>query len=340
MFSLPSLPCPRLVREETDSVVHSAHHPTGFASGQPSHVTPVGCKEDPLPHNIETNSTNLSFELPKAASTLKPLQTSSCTGPLKRPFPKSGDNAPTKDSDRFHGKLKSKRRSEAGDIPRNRKPGKSFRSGSLTRSTFNVSFRCSDLRKSFKCTQCRYLTDRKNNLKRHVITMHQASTRLLECCGALFSSKAALRDHVTLFHRGGYRCQVCGRNFCRKALLRRHLTVHSGQKDYACAICGYATSHKSNLERHQRVHGRRTVPGVRGQVSLSRLADKGKLNNSRHAEDKEPTRKSLGAKHSSSSKVGVSLDCEHEAESKVTPETELSPGSSENSSSPFPPPVQ
>nr|KAG5697907.1 hypothetical protein BaRGS_026845 [Batillaria attramentaria] len=115
-----------------------------------------------------------------------------------------------------------------------------------------------DIRKSFRCPQCRYLTDRKNNLKRHIVTMHHTSTRVLECCGALFSSKASLRDHVTLFHRGGYRCQVCGRNFCRKALLRRHLTVHSGQKDFACHLCGYATSHKSNLERHQRVHARKS----------------------------------------------------------------------------------
>ncbi|CAL1545332.1 unnamed protein product, partial [Lymnaea stagnalis] len=109
-------------------------------------------------------------------------------------------------------------------------------------------------RKSFQCPQCRYLTDRKNNLKRHVITMHQVSAKMLECCGVAFQSKASLRDHNAVFHRGGYRCQICSRNFCRKALLRRHLTVHSGQKDFFCDLCGYATSHKSNLERHQKVH--------------------------------------------------------------------------------------
>ncbi|XP_067670635.1 zinc finger protein 708-like [Haliotis asinina] len=114
-------------------------------------------------------------------------------------------------------------------------------------------------KKAFKCPQCLYFTDRKNNLKRHIVTMHQECSKTLECCGVMFHSKAALRDHVGLFHRGGYRCQICSRNFCRKALLRRHLTVHSGRKDFSCDLCGYATSHKSNLERHQKVHLRRPV---------------------------------------------------------------------------------
>ncbi|KAK6196018.1 hypothetical protein SNE40_001323 [Patella caerulea] len=125
---------------------------------------------------------------------------------------------------------------------------------SLIDISINLSPDSKDERKSFRCPQCKYVTDRKNNLKRHIITMHQESSKSVECCGVIFKSKASLRDHVCLFHRGGYCCQICGRNFCRKALLHRHLTVHSGQKDYSCHLCGYATSHKSNLERHQKVH--------------------------------------------------------------------------------------
>ena len=111
-------------------------------------------------------------------------------------------------------------------------------------------------KKLFGCPQCRYITDRKNNLKRHVATMHQDCDKVLECCGALFKNKAALREHVLIFHSNGYMCRFCGRNFCRKALLKRHLTVHSGQKDFTCEHCDYATSHKSNLERHRKVHER------------------------------------------------------------------------------------
>lgn len=110
-------------------------------------------------------------------------------------------------------------------------------------------------KKTFQCHQCRYITDRKNNLKRHIATMHQDCGKFLECCDIIFRSKAALRDHVLLYHRTGYKCRFCGRNFCRKALLKRHLAVHNGQKEYICEVCDYATSHKSNLERHRKVHG-------------------------------------------------------------------------------------
>ncbi|CAD5119429.1 DgyrCDS8041 [Dimorphilus gyrociliatus] len=111
-------------------------------------------------------------------------------------------------------------------------------------------------KKLYNCQLCRYVTDRKNNLKRHVSTMHQSCDKLLECCNVSFKNKAALRDHVLIFHSNGYMCRFCGRNFCRKALLKRHLAVHSGKKDFTCTQCDYATSHKSNLERHKKVHER------------------------------------------------------------------------------------
>ncbi|KAK7090303.1 zinc finger protein Gfi-1b-like [Littorina saxatilis] len=116
-------------------------------------------------------------------------------------------------------------------------------------------------RKLFPCSQCRYTTDRRNNLKRHMLTMHQLSAKLLECCGVLFRTKAALREHALIFHYHGYTCFYCGRRFCRKALLKRHLSVHNGQKEFICNVCDYATSHKSNLERHRRVHMRQDDEG-------------------------------------------------------------------------------
>lgn len=111
-------------------------------------------------------------------------------------------------------------------------------------------------RKLFPCLHCRYTTDRRNNLKRHMLTMHQTSARMLECCGIIFNTKASLREHAMVFHYHGYTCYFCGRRFCRKALLKRHLSVHNGQKDFICDVCDYATSHKSNLERHRKVHSR------------------------------------------------------------------------------------
>lgn len=84
-----------------------------------------------------------------------------------------------------------------------------------------------DGRKLYKCQLCCYVTDRKNNLKRHIFTMHEQCGKILECCGIFFLNKAQLREHVSMFHRTGYSCAVCGRNFCRKALLRRHKALHN-----------------------------------------------------------------------------------------------------------------
>ena len=127
-------------------------------------------------------------------------------------------------------------------------------------------------KKEYHCQYCRYTTDRKNNLKRHVITMHENSPKILECCGIFFTNKASLRDHVIQCHKHGYDCRICGRNFCRKALLKRHVTVHSGQKDFTCALCGYATSHKSNLDRHKKRHLPRATSSENLDSLLQRIS--------------------------------------------------------------------
>ncbi|XP_045582024.2 uncharacterized protein [Procambarus clarkii] len=115
----------------------------------------------------------------------------------------------------------------------------------------------------FSCTTCTYRTDRKNNLKRHIFTMHEISSALLECCGHRFLNKAELRMHTQKCHRDGYHCGVCPRVFCRKALLKRHYSVHSGYREFSCSHCSYATSHKSNLERHMKVHTKDPEPLAR-----------------------------------------------------------------------------
>lgn len=112
----------------------------------------------------------------------------------------------------------------------------------------------SKIRRRLSCLQCSYTTNRLNNLKRHVQTMHEILSEPIDCCDQLFISKAYFRAHVNTEHRCGYHCDTCRRTFCRKALLRRHQSIHSGQKAFICLICSYSTSHKGNLDRHSRVH--------------------------------------------------------------------------------------
>ena len=128
--------------------------------------------------------------------------------------------------------------------------------------------------KPYACADCRYATDRKNNLRRHRATMHERCERALECCGLTFVSKSELREHVTENHGAGagYACAECGRRFGRRALMRRHAAVHDGRpstdeprarrskavisidRRYSCIECDYTTGHKSNLDRHLRRH--------------------------------------------------------------------------------------
>ncbi|CAF0854488.1 unnamed protein product [Didymodactylos carnosus] len=117
----------------------------------------------------------------------------------------------------------------------------------------------SERRHYHACTKCLYKTNRLNNLKRHISTMHQTLNRPLDCCGQQFENKALLREHITNNHRRGYSCLICFKSFCRKALLKRHQTVHTGEKEFTCNMCNYATSHRGNLDRHSRVHLKRVL---------------------------------------------------------------------------------
>lgn len=122
--------------------------------------------------------------------------------------------------------------------------------------------------KVFTCTRCSYSTDRKNNLKRHVSTMHDPVSAALDCCGARFATKGDLREHTRAAHGAGYTCWQCGHTFCRRALLHRHQSVHSGLKAFSCSKCGYQSSHKSNMQRHMHVHqqARNASKGILGRA--------------------------------------------------------------------------
>lgn len=112
--------------------------------------------------------------------------------------------------------------------------------------------------KPFQCgyPKCNYETNRRNNLKRHMMTMHERLNSPHFCCGVTFFRKADMRAHTKEVHTDGYPCTWpgCGKGFVRKALLDRHIKIHTGEKPFVCPICQYGTSHKSNLDRHVRIH--------------------------------------------------------------------------------------
>ena len=152
--------------------------------------------------------------------------------------------------------------------------------------------------KPFRCgyPRCSYETNRRNNLKRHMATMHERLSSPHTCCGVTFFRKADMRAHTKVglnittghfitfsmlliiwfsltilsinilsqeVHSEGYPCTWpgCGKGFVRKALLDRHLKIHTGEKPFVCPVCQYGTSHKSNLDRHVRIHFKSPTAG-------------------------------------------------------------------------------
>lgn len=110
---------------------------------------------------------------------------------------------------------------------------------------------------SFPCSHCPYRTDRKNNLSRHLATMHTMTRTKVKCCDVYFYSKWDLKNHNRTVHRNGYVCALCDRVFQRKDLRDRHFSVHTGERKFKCNTCTYSSSHRSNLDRHGRVHRER-----------------------------------------------------------------------------------
>ena len=136
--------------------------------------------------------------------------------------------------------------------------------------------------KPFRCgyPKCQYETNRRNNLKRHMVTMHERLASPHTCCGIVFYRKADMRAHTRDVHSEGYPCSWpgCGKGFVRKALLDRHVKIHTGEKPFTCSVCQYGTSHKSNLDRHVRIHfksppspGKFYPPGLYSDPQLHHL---------------------------------------------------------------------
>ena len=108
--------------------------------------------------------------------------------------------------------------------------------------------------------KCKYVSNRRSNVRRHLVAMHEKINTPYVCCGLSFDRKADLRHHNIEKHPQGvgYRCEwpECDKSFERKALLERHIKTHTQEKLYKCPHdgCNYGTSQKFNLQRHVKVH--------------------------------------------------------------------------------------
>ena len=105
---------------------------------------------------------------------------------------------------------------------------------------------------SFQCKACNKNFSRKDNITRHIESVHlKLRNHLCSDCGKEFSEKAALVRHVSMQHGNvRYPCHLCDKSYGLEKDLKSHIKVMHENLSYTCTICNKAFSQKSNLDKH------------------------------------------------------------------------------------------
>ena len=105
-----------------------------------------------------------------------------------------------------------------------------------------------------ECTSCGKIFIRSNNLKLHILYVHEGHRDYkCESCGKSFARAEHLKKHIHTVHEGhkDYKCESCGKSFSDKSNLKKHIhTVHEGHKDYKCESCGKSFTKAVSLKKH------------------------------------------------------------------------------------------
>ncbi|XP_070497890.1 zinc finger protein 43-like [Chironomus tepperi] len=130
------------------------------------------------------------------------------------------------------------------------------------------------------CKFCGKLSSSKENLLRHMRTLHPTEFDLFTCeicnqslhekthnkqfkceiCNKMFSFNSHLDDHKKTVHEnpGSFECEICGKKFNEKSTLKTHQKTHNKNrpKSFQCQRCNYATDNKNRFKVHQKSHER------------------------------------------------------------------------------------
>lgn len=128
-----------------------------------------------------------------------------------------------------------------GDITRKKKFSKEMESVSVINSS-------GALKRVYRCKLCGHLTNRSNNLKRHIQIHKRVLPYTCENCGKKylrkpdgkeFANKIEIVLDYTLGQRKKlYRCKICGHSSNRSNNLKKHLVTHESLQNFICENCG------------------------------------------------------------------------------------------------------
>ncbi|KAF5303334.1 hypothetical protein FQA39_LY10073 [Lamprigera yunnana] len=120
------------------------------------------------------------------------------------------------------------------------------------------------------CKICKYSTDRRGKLERHLKT-HLRTKYKCEKCNFSANNKKSFKNHIkshvpeeynfSLVTHGKtdctkkrFVCRICGYSSNQRGNLNMHARIHTDERLFKCNYCAYSSHQKNNLKIHTMLH--------------------------------------------------------------------------------------
>lgn len=126
---------------------------------------------------------------------------------------------------------------------------------------------------TFACNECPKFFSLRHNLQRHQESCHSGSKKLFcEICLKSFTWQNNLQRHIAIVHLKKTKmfCDVCPKFYFTKASMLNHMRIH-GSVELSCDECPYKSVSKFLLDEHKRSHEKVECPICKAQVGSPSL---------------------------------------------------------------------